>query len=68
MNTDCINMPEIGSLKKVGNSIAIYLDRGVLEKVYGLRVGDRIEIDYKFPKIILKKWDENKMSEGNEKK
>jgi antitoxin component of MazEF toxin-antitoxin module len=61
-------MPEISLLKKVGNSIAVYLDRGVIEKVYGLKVGDPIEINYKFPKIILNKCEDKKCGKSNDDK
>ena len=56
MNTVCFTMsvPEQSILKKIGNSVGVYLDRGVLEKVYGITVGSLIEIDYKYPNIIIK--------------
>ncbi len=56
MNTVCLAMsvPEQSIVKRIGSSIGVYLDRGVLEKVYGLTVGSPIEIDYKYPNIIIR--------------
>ncbi len=56
MNTVCLTMsvPEQSVVKKIGNSIGVYLDRGILEKVYGITVGSPIEIVYNFPNIIIR--------------
>lgn len=51
------SMKEKVVIKQIGNSAAIFLDKGSL-KVYDLKTGSALEIDYKYPKIILKKWDE----------
>lgn len=59
-------MKEKAILRKIGNSSALILNKGAL-KVYNLKYGDAIEVDYKFPKIILKKWEEDKKSESDEK-
>jgi len=59
-------MKEKAILRKIGNSSALILNKGAL-KVYDLKYGDAVEVDYKYPKIILKKWEEKK-SDGDEKK
>ncbi len=41
-------------IKKFGNSLVVILDRGAL-KVYNLKEDDNIEIEYKFPEIIIRK-------------
>ena len=34
--------------------MGVLLDKGVIEHVYGLKIGDEVEVDYKPPnKIIL---------------
>lgn len=55
MNTISITMPERTTIKKIGNSAGIILDKGAL-KVYNLAIGDDIELDYKFPVITIKRW------------
>lgn len=59
-------MKEKAILRKIGNSSALILNKGAL-KVYDLKYGDAVEVDYKYPKIILKKWEE-KTSDKDEKK
>ncbi len=56
-------MKEKAILRKIGNSSALILSKGAL-KVYDLKYGDAVEVDYKYPKIIIKKWAETKAS-GN---
>ena len=59
-------MKEKAILRKIGNSSALILNKGAL-KVYDLKYGDAVEVEYKFPRIILKKWEE-KTSDNDEKK
>jgi len=60
-------MKEKVIIKQIGNSAAIFLDKGAL-KVYDFKIGSELEIEYKYPKIILKKWDENEAHEDENKK
>ena len=60
------HMKEKAILRKIGNSSALILNKGAL-KVYDLKYGDAVEVEYKFPRIILKKWEE-KTSDNDEKK
>lgn len=60
-------MKEKVTIKQIGNSAAIFLDKGSL-KVYDLRIGSELEIEYKFPKIILKKWEDKKDGDEDEDK
>ncbi len=48
------NVIEKSTIKERGNSICITLKRDAL-KVYGLDVGSKIEIEYKYPEIIIRK-------------
>ncbi len=47
------SMPEINKISKFGSSVGIALSRPVLEKVYGLKVGSEVEIDYSNPPEII---------------
>lgn len=38
---------------KYGSSIGVRLSRPILEKVFGLKVGDEVEIDYSHPPEII---------------
>jgi antitoxin component of MazEF toxin-antitoxin module len=60
-------MKEKVTIKQIGNSAAIFLDKGSL-KVYDLKIGSDLEIEYKYPKIILKKWEDTKDDESDDKK
>jgi|GEM_PF-6437385 len=46
-------MGETTLLRKFGNSLGVWFDKGVLEKVYGLKEGDEIRIEYNINRIIL---------------
>lgn len=61
-----VEMKEKVTIKQIGNSAAIFLDKGSL-KVYDLKIGSDLEIEYKFPKIILQKRKDNKEGEEDEK-
>jgi antitoxin component of MazEF toxin-antitoxin module len=39
---------------RVGNSAGIVLNKGVMQS-YNLQVGDELEIDFRYPEIILRK-------------
>jgi antitoxin component of MazEF toxin-antitoxin module len=60
-------MKEKAILRKIGNSSALILSKGAL-KVYDLKYGDAVEVDYKYPKIILKKWEDNEGNKDDDKK
>jgi len=60
-------MKEKVTIKQIGNSAAIFLDKGAL-KVYDIKIGSDLEIEYKYPKIILKKWDETEVHDDDTKK
>jgi antitoxin component of MazEF toxin-antitoxin module len=60
-------MKEKAFLRKIGSSSALILSKGAL-KVYNLKYGDAVEVDYKYPKIILKKWEDTKEGESDDKK
>lgn len=56
---------------KYGSSVGVRLSRPILEKVFRLKVGDKIEVDYsKPPEIIIRPVMkiENKKSEDDDKK
>ncbi len=44
-------MKEKVTIKQIGNSAAILLNKGSL-KVYDLQIGSELEIEYKYPRII----------------
>ncbi len=50
-------MKEKAFLRKIGSSSALILNKGAL-KVYDLKYGDAVEVEYRYPKIILKKWED----------
>ncbi len=45
---------EKSTIKLRGNSVSVTLKRDAL-KVYGLDVGSEIEIEYRYPEIIIRK-------------
>ena len=49
-----LDMSDKSKIKLIGNSAAVFLDKGSL-KVYGLKTGDDVDIEYKYPRIIIKK-------------
>ncbi len=59
-------MAEKTTIKKFGSSAGILLDKGAL-KVYGLEIGSEIEIDYKFPIIVIKKIPKEKKATQSKK-
>ncbi len=40
-------------IMKYGSSVGVRLSRPILEKVFGLKVGDEIEVDYSRPPEII---------------
>lgn len=56
--------PQLSVVKKVGSSLAVYLDRGALEKVYDLSAGSEIEIIYDYPRIIIRATKKKKSREN----
>ncbi len=48
-----IIMTEKITIRKIGNSGGIILNKGVLQ-AYNLKIGDVIEIDFQYPDIILR--------------
>ncbi len=47
-------MTEKTTIKRIGgNSMGIIFDKGVLEHVYGVKIGDEVQIDYKPPNKII---------------
>lgn len=49
-------MKEITEIKKYGGSLVLVLDRGAM-RVYDLEEGSHVEVDYKYPEIIIRKVD-----------
>ncbi len=49
-----MSMKEISQIKKYGGSLVIQLDRGAL-KVYNLKEDSKIEIEYNYPEITIRK-------------
>ncbi len=60
-------MKEKATLRQVGNSTALTLKKSVL-LVYNLKAGDDVEINYEYPCIIIKRWEDNKEGESDDKK
>ncbi len=52
-------MKERATLRQVGNSTALTLKKPIL-LVYNLQAGDDVEVNYEYPYIIIKKWEDNK--------
>jgi antitoxin component of MazEF toxin-antitoxin module len=52
MSIDKITMAA-DKIIKYGSSIGVRLSRPILEKVFGLKVGDEIEVDYSRPPEIV---------------
>jgi antitoxin component of MazEF toxin-antitoxin module len=46
-------------IRKLGNSGGVILNKGVLQ-AYNLKIGDEIEIEFKYPEIILRRKDDVK--------
>jgi antitoxin component of MazEF toxin-antitoxin module len=47
-------MGETTFIRKIGNSLGMLFDKSILEKVYALKPGDEVEVEYQFDKIIVK--------------
>jgi antitoxin component of MazEF toxin-antitoxin module len=60
-------MKEKATLRQVGNSTALTLKKSVL-LVYNLKAGDDVEINYEYPTIIIKKWEETEAHKDDDKK
>ena len=46
---------KVDKIIKYGSSVGVRLSRPILERVFGLKVGDEIDIDYsKPPEIIIR--------------
>ncbi len=67
---DIIQMAAEDKIIKYGSSVGVRLSRPILEKVFRLKVGDKIEVDYsKPPEIIIRPVTkkENKKGENDDK-
>lgn len=47
-------MAETTRIRKIGNSLGIYLDKGVLNKVYHLDERSEVKVEYGFAGIVIK--------------